>query len=230
MTTLVLTRSRSSRWSLLAILAATAVGLSLYSYLSWLRAQVPVSGPMVPMVVAARDIDAGWVIDASMLKVVQFPGRYLPLGAFSRTDTVIGKVAAFAVLQTEPVTERKVGRTGGASSVVPPGMRAYSLSAQTTAGLAITPRSGDRVDVILTLAGQQGEAITRTILRSARVASIQPEAPPARVTGALGLPSSGKKGAVTVLVTPEQAEGLAYAESAGKLAVVLAPSVAEPAP
>lgn len=228
MTTLVLNRRRSSRWSLLAVLAAAAVALSVYSYLAWLRAQVPVAGPLVPMVVAARDIESGSVLDPSMLETADHPSAYLPEGAFRTTELLTGRVTAIPVLKGEPVTERKVGKTGGASSVVPAGMRAYSLSAQAVSGLGIEPRSGDRVDVLATFAGDAGEAVTQTIVRSAKVASIQAgERPANKVTGGLGISSPGKKRNVTVLVTPAQAEDLAKAESLGKVAIVLAPNFVE---
>lgn len=229
MTTLVLNRRRSSRWSLLAVLAAAAVALSVYSYLSWLRSQVPISGPLVPLVVAARDIDSGTAIDASMLKIVDHPSMYLPAGSFRSEELLTGKVAAVPVLEGEPFTERKIGKTGGASSVVPAGMRAYSLNAQAVAGLAIVPRSGDRVDILVTYAGENGEAITETILGSAKVASIQSDSgsKSSEVAGSLGVSSAEKKEGVTVLVTPGQAEDLAKAESLGKIAIVLAPNVLE---
>lgn len=228
MTTLVLNRRRSSRWSVLAVLAAAAVALSVYSYLAWLRAQVPVYGPLVPMVVAARDIESGTALESSMLQMVDHPSSYLPQGAFRDFQPLNGKVTAVPVLRGEPLTERKVGKTGGASSVVPRGMRAYSLSAQAVSGLGIEPRSGDRVDVLVTFSGEDGEAVTQTILRSAKVASIQAGPSSGKVAGPLGVSTVGSKRSVTVLVTPAQAEDLAKAESLGKVAIVLAPNVVEP--
>ena len=113
--------------------------------------------------------------------------------------------------------------------MVPDGMRAYSLSAQAVAGLAIRPRAGDRVDVLVTYPGEDGAATTETILRSAKVATLSPDASSTKGVGeALGVPSvSGERTGLTVLVTPEQAEDLAKAESLGKIAVVLAPAAVE---
>jgi pilus assembly protein CpaB len=233
MTTLVLSRRRSSRWSLLALVAAAATGLAVYSYLSWLRSQMPLAGPLAPMVVASRDIDSGTRIDRSMLEVVDHPSRYLPAGVFGELEQVVGRVAAVPVLKGDAVTDRKVGKTGGASSVVPSGMRAYSLNAQAVGGLAISPRAGDRVDILVTYAGEDGVAKTETILRSAKVATVGAARSPSSkgVGGALGVPSvGGERSGLTVLVTPEEAEHLAKAESLGKIAVVLAPNAIEPAP
>ena len=232
MTTLVLNRRRSSRWSLLALVAAAATGLAVYSYLSWLRSQMPLAGPLAQMVVAARDIDSGTKIEPSMLRAVDHPSRYLPSGAFQEIEDVIGRVAAVPVLKGDAVTERKVGKTSGASSVVPAGMRAYSLGAQAVGGLAIAPRAGDRVDVLVTYAGEDGAATTETILRSAKVATVGGARSSSKgVGGALGVPAAGgERTGLTVLVTPEEAELLAKAESLGKIAVVLAPNVIEAPP
>ncbi len=230
MTTLVLSRRRTSRWSVLALVAAAATGLAVYSYLAWLRSQIPMAGPLAEMVVASRDIDSGTKIDGSMLKVVDHPSRYLPAGAFEEVEQVVGRVTAVPVLEGDALTQRKVGKTSGASSVVPAGMRAYSLSAQAVGGLAIPPRAGDRVDVLVTYATEDGTATTETILRSAKVASLGTARSSSKgVGGALGVPSiGGERSGLTVLVTPEQAEDLAKAESLGKIAVVLAPNAIEP--
>jgi pilus assembly protein CpaB len=228
MTTLVLNRRRSSRWSMLAVVAAAATALAVYSYLSWLRGQVPVAGPLVQMVVAARDVDSGELIDASMLELVDHPSRYLPANALQDIDPLIGRVAAVPLQKGDALTERKVGKTGGASSVVPEGMRAYSLSAQAAGGLAIVPRAGDRVDVLVTYPGEGGVATTETILKSAKVALLTRPSSSKSEGGPLGVGSVKQdRAGLTLLVTPAQAEDLAQAEALGKISVVLAPNAVE---
>lgn len=227
MTTLVLSRERASRWSVLAVLAAVTTALAVYSYLSWLRAQIPVAGPLVPMVVAARDIDSGTVLTPGMLKIVKQPGNYLPARVLQDTGDAVGQVAAVPILTGDPVTSRKVGRTGGAA--VPPGMRAYLLSSQSLTGPGLEPRRGDRVDVLATLPAPGGDATTVTILRSARVTSVAgAAASPGKVASQLGVGSSSRRG-VALLVTPDQAETLARSEALGKITLVLVPDPPDPA-
>jgi Flp pilus assembly protein CpaB len=225
--TLVLNRSGKSLWSMLAVAAAVATGLSVYSYLSWLRAQVPISGRLVPMVVAAGDIESGVVVSSSMVELVDHPSRYLPAQALQSIDSVVGRVAAVPILSGEPVTARKVGRTSGASSVIPAGMRAYSLGAQSGVSIAMMPKSGDRVDVMVTFPSEVlGEPTTVTILRSAKVASVTTgRGGSNKVASQLGVPGSNQSNwGITLFVTPEEAERLAMAESMGRVAVVLAPN------
>ncbi|MDQ4148401.1 MAG: Flp pilus assembly protein CpaB [Actinomycetota bacterium] len=225
MATLVLNRSRASMWTSLALVAAAATGLSVYIYLSSLRAQVPIAGKLVPIVVATTDIEAGTVLSAPMLGLVDHPSRYLPEGALTSPKAAAGRVAAAPILRGEPVTSRKIGKTTGASSVVPPGMRAYSLGAHSGVTIAMIPKPGDRVDVMATFPAEVlGEPTTATILSSARVASVNEGKKPAGpVASQLGSPEAGAKWSITLFVTPEEAERLAMAESLGRIAVVLAP-------
>lgn len=226
MTTLVLNRRMTSRWSLLAMLAAVVTALAVYSYFSWLRGQIPVAGRMVPMVVAATDIDSGVVITASMLELANHPERYLPEGVVLNSELAIGRVATIPILDGEPVTSRKIGRTGGSSSVVPDGMRAYSLSPQTLDGLALSPKAGDRVDVLATFARESGNAETVTVIQAAKVLSVGAPGTGegSQVASTLGVGGSDGKLGITLLLTPEQAEALAQSEALGKIALVLAPN------
>ncbi|HEX2053381.1 MAG TPA: Flp pilus assembly protein CpaB [Actinomycetota bacterium] len=226
MTTLILSRRRASRWSVLAVLAAVTTALAVYSYLSSLRAQIPVFGRMVPMVVASTDIDSGVVIKPGMVEVVDHPERYLPQDALENPSLAIGRVAAVPILQGEPVTSRRVGRDAGSSSVVPDGMRAYSLSPQTLEGLALAPKAGDRVDVIATFARDGGNAETVTVIRAAKVASVGSGEGGSGVASQLGVGGSSA-GGITLLLTPEQAEVLAQSEALGKIALVLAPNAGQ---
>ncbi|MEX2588402.1 MAG: Flp pilus assembly protein CpaB [Actinomycetota bacterium] len=222
MTTLVLGRRRTSRWGVIAVLAAVLTGLAVYSYLSWLRSQVPVAGRLVPIVVAATDIEPGIRVTDGMLEMVEHPSRYLPQEPLTAVDEAVGRLTTHPILAGEPVTGRKIGRNAGASGAVPEGMRAYGLNPQSLDGMALVPRSGDRVDVLATLAGEDGRAKTVTILTSVQVASSGGSTNDAGAGSSLV--SSGRDRAVTLLVMPDQAEALAQAEAAGKITLVLVPT------
>lgn len=234
MNALALTRRSTSIWGVLAILAALGTGVAVYSYLSWLRSQVPVSGKLVPMVVAARDLEPGTSLEESMLKIVQHPQPYLPSGAVSDEAKVVGQVLTVPVLEGEPITTRKVGRSGGFSSLIPPGTRAYSLSISSGSGLGFLPKPGDRVDVIVTFPQEVlGEATSMTILQGKEIAAVTTpsESRGREVAGRLGIDAVTDSGiSLTLFVTPVEAERLAMAESLGKITIVLAPAGAESEP
>ena len=236
MSTLVLTRRRTSIWSVFAILAALATGLAVYSYLAYVRSRLPISGSLVSMVVASRDINPGTVLTPSMLESVDHPSRYLPKGAFADVEGVIGKVVTVPVFRSEPIVARKLAGKGGLSSIVPPGMRAYSLSVTSGSALGFTPKPGDRVDVLATFPREvMGEATTVTLMTFKEVASAGAYSTSAsgKVASQLGVDRPAGSMGLTLFVTPEEAEKLAMAEAMGRLTVILSPARPEeskPAP
>lgn len=238
MSTLALSlgRRRASLWGVLAVIAALATGVAVYSYLSFLRAQVPVSGILVPMVVAAEDLQPGHVLEGGDLDLVRHPERYLPIGALRQTNLVLGKTITVPIYKGEPITARKLGDSGGISSVVPSGMRAYSLRIDSGTAPTFLPQSGDLVDVIVTFPREVlGEATSLTVLRGKKVASVGAGGTGSgnEVADRLGLEDSGLEStgfAFTLFVTPDEAERLAMAESLGRITIVLAPAAVEEGP
>lgn len=229
MATLVLNRRRPSWSGFLALGLAALAGLAVYSYLSFLRSQIPVSGKLMPLVVAARDIEPGTALDPGALEIVRHPANYLPAGALAAVSAAAGQTASVPIYQGEPVTSRKLGKTGGLSSVVPPGQRAYSLSVASGASLGFQPRPGDRVDVIVTLPQEVlGRATAETVLRFKEVASVGAAAAAkdaAQAGEKFGIPASGEpRLGITLFVDPNEAQRLAMAEALGKITVILAPA------
>lgn len=234
MATLVLNRRRASWSGLLAIGSALLAGLAVYSYLSYLRGQIPISGKLVPVVVAAADIEPGTALQPPMLEVARHPAKYAPAGAIAQIGAAAGQTVTVPIFQGEAVTSRKLGRTGGLSSVVPVGQRAYSLSVASGASLGFLPGPGDRVDVIVTLPQEVlGRATSQTVLRHKEVASVGSAGPAdvARADGKFEIPASEERRiGITLFVTPEEAQRLAMAEALGKVTVVLAPGKPDPGP
>ncbi|MEO7803290.1 MAG: Flp pilus assembly protein CpaB [Actinomycetota bacterium] len=225
---LILNRRRTSLWGVVTVLAAVATGLALYSYLSYLKAQVPIAGKLVPVVVAAIDIEPGSVLTPAMLTVKDHPSKYLPEAAIHTKDAATGQTAAMPILRGEAVTLRKLSTTGGLSSVVPAGMRAYSLATASESSLSFLPKTGDRIDVIVTFPAEVlGQATSITVLRNKEVASVGngPQNASGKVADRLKLEGGSQEGvSITLYVTPEEAEHLALAEALGRIKVILAPS------
>jgi len=227
MATLVLNRRRASLPGILAAAVAIAAGLGVYSYLSYLRSQIPIAGRLAPVVVAATDIEPGTRLEAQMLELSLQPSRYLPAGSLGARAAAEGKVVTVPIFKGEPITAVKMGRSGGLSAVVPPGQRAYSLAVASGSSLGFLPRPGDRVDVIVTLPAEAlGRATAETVLRFKQVASVgaAPSSASAKNQDKFGIPASGEKGlGITLFVDPGEAQRLAMAEALGKITVVLAP-------
>jgi pilus assembly protein CpaB len=228
MSTLVLSRKRTSVWGFVVAVAAIATGFAVYSYLSWIRAQVPVAGRFTTVVVAARDIESGTTITSAMLRADRQPARYVPASALSDMRLAVGLTTSSTIFEGEPITRKRLSSHSGLSAAVPKGLRAYSLSITSGTTLNFVPKAGDRVDVIVTYPREVlGEPRSITVLRAVPVASVGrtqlSESGSGKVTSRLGLGSGASQLGVTLFVTPQEAERLAMAESLGRITVVLAP-------
>lgn len=215
---------------MLAALAALGTGLAVYSYLAWLRSQTVVSGRLVPVVVATRDLQPGTVVEAGMVEVSRHPDHHMPRGALGSVDSALGGVVAVPIFQGDPVTAPKIGRGRGGSSAIPSGMRAYTLLVASGWGPAFRPKIGEVVDVIVTLPQEVlGEARSVTVAQSRRVAAVgSPPSRPGFAASRIGRGDpSGPALMITLFVTSEEAERLAMAEALGRVTVVLAPEDAE---
>jgi pilus assembly protein CpaB len=200
------------------LLAALAVG----RYLSSAQA-LTVSTQSV--VVAKVEIPVGAKLVAEQLSVVRVPNEALPDGTFDSVDKVVGRVAVVAVAPREPLTDYKLapeGAAAGLSAVIPEGYRAMTVKVDDVVGVAGFARPGALVDVVVTIepsgdrASTQGP-VSKIVLQNIKVlASGQ----------SIDQPKNDDRDAqqvkaVTLQVTPDQAEKLALASSEGKLQLVM---------
>ena len=183
---------------------------------------------LLSVVVAKVEIPVGTRIVAEQLGMVRFPRTVLPDGTFATVDDkILGRIAVVRISLREPVTENRlapVGSAGGLSSVIPEGYRAMTVKVDDVVGVSsfIMPRT--LVDVVVTIIppdnSKQREKVSRIVLQNIKVlASGQ----------IIDKPKNEKEvdrvKAVTLQVTPEQAEKLALALSEGKLQLVMRSSV-----
>jgi pilus assembly protein CpaB len=171
------------------------------------------------VVVANRDLPMGKKIDATDLKVGDWPEGIVPLGSFSNASEVIGRVIKTESQTGEAIIEGKLapkGSEGGFSSIIPPGMRALTVSVNNSSGVGGFILPNTRVDVLVTVSSpvQKGESTTKIILEDIKVLAVdqtfeRKEDDPVIVQ------------TVTLLVTPEDAEKLVLASTEGKLQLSL---------
>ena len=178
----------------------------------------------LPVVVAKVEIPVGTRIIAEHLTVVQFPHNVTPQGAFATTDKLIDRVTTVRISAKEPITESRlapVGDAGGLSSVIPEGFRAMTVRVDDVVGISGFIMPGTLVDIVVVTqppkgTGQQ-EMISKIVLQNIKViASGQNIYKPKNdrvVERAVR--------AVTLQVTPEEAEKLALASSEGNLQLVM---------
>ena len=195
--------------SLLAGVAAVVFGAR------WLGEQASVATSGV--VVAARDIELGSVLNTSMLQVAIWPSGSMPSGASNDVKALETRVVKTTVMRGEPVLESKlapVGTKGGLSAVIGAGKRAITVRVNEVVGVAGFALPGNHVDVMVHTHDEKDKPISKIVLEKILVLAVAQEA---------GRDETKPKvvNAVTLEVSPEQAEKLDLARSVGSLSLVL---------
>jgi pilus assembly protein CpaB len=201
--------------AVIAGLAAVVIGAR------WLSQQA--TGSADKLVVAVSDIDLGSRLTPAMVKVVDWPANSMPKGAFTNPAELDTRVLRASVLSGEPVLESKlapVGSKGGLSAVVAEGKRAMTVRVNDVIGVAGFALPGNYVDIIVNTqeenakSGNKDQQISKIVLEHILVLAVAQE---------VGRDETKPKvvSAVTVEVTPEQAEKLDLARSVGTLSLML---------
>jgi pilus assembly protein CpaB len=214
---------------IIALLAAVTFGLiaavSVKQYL--LSAQT--FSRTNEVVVAKVEIPVGSRIIPEQLTIAQFPADVTPEGAISVIDDkLVGRVVVTTISPRDPVTEVKlapVGSLGGLSSVIPEGYRAMTVKVDDVVGVSGFILPGTLVDIVVVITPPKGsgneEMISKIVLQNIKVLASGQN---------IDKPKNDREversvKAVTLQVTPEQAEKLALASSEGKLQLVMRNSV-----
>ena len=199
--------------SLLAGLLATVLAAR------WLQAQ---AGQTTPVVVATGDIPLGTPLEAGMLTTVSWPPGRIPDGAAQDPGALIGRVTRTTLTRHEPVLEQKMaapGSRGGLSAVIAPGKRALTVKVNEVMGVAGFALPGSLVDVMVNANTEDshrssGSSMSRIVLERILVLAVAQES-------SRDATAPRVANAVTLEVTPEQAERLDLARSVGSLSLVL---------
>ncbi|MGH9875235.1 MAG: Flp pilus assembly protein CpaB [Pyrinomonadaceae bacterium] len=205
-----------------AVLCGVLGVMLVTRYLSSVQAYTKDLGNVV---VAKTEIPLGAKITAENLMLASIPNGSAPEGAFRKTDEVIGRIAITPIGVRETVTTIKLAPEGvgaGLSAVIPDGYRAMTVKVDDVVGVSGFIMPGSFVDVvaIITPIGQQGAEnqgpISKIVLQSIKVLASGPK---------LDSPENQREPtnvkAVTLMVTPDQAEKLVLAANEGKLQLVM---------
>jgi pilus assembly protein CpaB len=176
------------------------------------------------LVVAAADIEPGVRLTPEQLSVVPWPSAAVPSGGAQQAALLVGRVAKSPLARGEPVIESKLapqGTKGGLSAVVAEGKRAMTVRVNDVIGVAGFALPGNYVDIIVNTEEQQaGQAassdkrVSKIVLEHILVLAVAQEANRDETKPKV-------VNAVTLELTPEQAEALDLARSIGGLSLAL---------
>ena len=189
----------------------------------WLDRQS--SNGVTRIAVAATEISLGQRLAPEMIKLVDWPKDSLPPGAHTDIAKLEGRVLRGSLQRGEPVLDAKLapqGTQGGLSAVIAEGKRAITVRVNDVIGVAGFALPGNYVDIIVNTQ-KEGERVDRNsrdqniskivlekILVLAVAQEVSRDETKPRVVNA-----------VTLEVTPEEAEKIDLARSVGSLSLVL---------
>lgn len=206
---------------MLMLLIAIVAGLgAVVMAARWMQSQ---NSGLGRIAVANIEIQLGSPITPEMVRMVDWPQDSLPTGAFTQLEKVHGRVVTGTLQRGEPVLEARlapVGTKGGLSAVVPAGKRAMTVRVNDVVGVAGFALPGTFVDVMVNTQAEgskkndRDQTISKIVLDRILVLAVAQEA---------DRDSTKPKvvNAVTLEVTPQQAEMLDLARSVGTLSLVL---------
>jgi pilus assembly protein CpaB len=173
------------------------------------------SGNGKMLVVAARPLKPGTVLQAVDVRVVPWLGDQLPKGSYGSAADVSGKTVFDAIGQDEPIFSTRLATTdNGGDTGVPTGMRAVSVHVSDSSGVLALLHAGQKVDVqVVTGRGNHGDTMVRTALEGLKVLSVTPQTELSSQGATLPV--------VTLLANPRESDVLALADSGARVRLAL---------
>lgn len=204
---------------LLMLSMGMGVGAAYYAK-NWLQQQQGVVADMTAdttnVVVAAREIPYGQIVEASHLRIVAWPTQAVPENVFGSKDELVGKIINQTALAGDLMLKaRIVDKLEGSrlSSLIATNKRAITVRVDDVNGVAGFLLPGNRVDVLATRMQDQ-RARTETLLQDIKVLAIDQKANPDKDDPVVVR-------AVTLEADLDQAEKLTGATAEGKIQLVL---------
>jgi len=192
------------------VVAIISTGIFYGLFAGKLRSSSDIRGHSV--VVAARDLTRGTVVQASDLRISG--ASEVLTGSFSKLEEAVGGTLLTPLKANEPLLlERVVTRISSVSGggMVPSGMRAISTRVSQSDGLLSLLRQGARVDLQAILE-RENRVELRNILQNVEVLAVIPPDPNA---------NHSTPAIVTVLTQARDEDLLALSDAGGKIRVTL---------
>jgi pilus assembly protein CpaB len=198
------------------VLALAAVVLAA----RWISKQASLATNKVA--VAAVDINIGARLTPEMIRLADWPAGSVPKGSFTDLKELDTRVTRASLQAGEPLLESRLapaGSKGGLSAVVADGKRAMTVRVNDVVGVAGFALPGNFVDILVSTQDEnknnpRDSNISKLVLERILVLAVAQEANQNDTKPKV-------VNAVTLEVTPDQAEKLDLARSVGQLSLVL---------
>lgn len=184
-----------------------------------IEAQRKAPPPSRTVVVAARPLRFGEELTSSALREVPWPENALPAGAFGKVAelTAAKRVVLLPIDNNEAVLASKItgpGQRATLSAMISDGMKAVTIRVNDVEDVGGFVMPGDHVDVVLSRAGEKGNATNDVVLQNVRVLGIDQIADQRAEKPAVVK-------AVTIEVDPTEGQKVTLAATVGTLSLLL---------
>jgi pilus assembly protein CpaB len=193
------------------LIGAIAVALAV----RWIGLRTEVATTKV--VVASRDLVFGTQLKEGMLEVIDWPATGALKEPVSDPHTIYQRVINTQVLRGEPLLNSKLaaqGEKAGLSALLHEGSRAVTVRVNEIVGVAGFALPGNYVDVMVHASDKSNRPFSKIVLERILVLALAQDA-------STGETKPRVVNAVTLEVTPQQAEQIDLARSVGSLSLVL---------
>jgi pilus assembly protein CpaB len=205
-------RPRRRRGLLLLSLALASGGLAASQVRERERRVDATVGPLVPVVVAKRDIPPDEPLRPGDMAVERVPARFIPPDALGAPARLVGAQAAVPITAGAYMTTALLqGSQPSGEGPLKPGERALELSVTGGSALALAG-PGSRVDVLVSTQTHEGAGRTFVALEDIALLDLRP-APGGDLTTAEPAETPAATALATLRVTARQAVYLTAAES-----------------
>ena len=201
-----------------AVVAASVAAFGVYLAIT----RIPVRTVEIATrhaVVAAKAMTMGTRLTRESVKLVDWPAKTPLRGGFSDIETVVDRGLLASVVENEPLIESKLApREAGAGlpPSIPAGMRAMSVKVNEVIGVAGFVVPGTRVDVVVVIR-QRDDSMSRVVVGNVQVLTAGTKIDQENSKDGKPIPST----VVTLLVSPQDAERIALAQSEGQIMLAL---------
>src|SRR6266542_2738408 len=202
--------SRSSKlFASLAVVFGLAAFLVVRGYSERVRAMAPSLGPPAAVLVAAADLPRGATLEPGMLRAQTVPSNFAPRGAVRDEARAAGRILLAGLSEGEVLTDTRLASAGAGpiAALVPDGFRAV-----------------DRVDLLASY--PTGRRPTETVAVALPVLAVLGATDPS--AGVADAAATEGTRTLVLLVTPSQAESLAYATAFAALSIAIEPPSESP--
>jgi pilus assembly protein CpaB len=169
------------------------------------------------VVVAKEDVQIGTRLQPAMLQVVDWPSASPLKNPLTSLEQATDRVVNMPLVKGEPISMAKLaakGETGGLSAVLREGRRAVTVKVNEIVGVAGFALPGNYVDVMVNTPDSNNNLVSKIVIERIQVLAVAQDV--------ANLESKPKVvNAVTLEVTPAQAEKIDLARSVGSLSLVL---------